>query len=415
MRVWTIHEKQSEYRWTIEDLLLFSALILQDAGTFGIFPLNIFQMIILGMGMILGFKKIINQEKIDILKPVIFLLLYIIVITFLNEFDGESIKSVGFFAIQLVVLCWYLQRNRNYSKLYHIIYQAGFLLALYGVIQEIAYITGIPAIYDTTLYGFVRNGTYAVTEGGIRVMSLYAEPAHLSGILAAALYIGLIGKGQNKNYVSTVKNIIIVLCALLTQSILVYISVGILAMFYLFTYKREFLSQLKWLFVAIVVVAGICIVQPQFMEGILGKLGTLGTASATSTNDLSAFAVVSNFRIALEKMKDGFLFGTGFDSHRLYYEQYINQLYTSVLMHLNSGEAASLFTRIFSEFGVVGLFAFIAFLLQELYASIKERAFELSFFAILLVLQGMRTGHYTYMLITISLLVLLEYRSRREF
>ena len=40
----------------------------------------------------------------------------------------------------------------------------------------------------------------------------------------------------------------------------------------------------------------------------------------------SAFAITSNLKIAIEKIKDGYLFGTGLDSHRLLYFDYIDKI-----------------------------------------------------------------------------------------
>ena len=100
-------------------------------------------------------------------------------------------------------------------------------------------------------------------------------------------------------------------------------------------------------------------VNSDFIIGAVARLRQFETLSTTTRNDLSALALVSNLNIAIEKMKDGYIFGTGFDSHQMYYDKYIAEIYGRIIMAVNKEDCASLYIRIFSEFGIIGFLIFV--------------------------------------------------------
>lgn len=103
------------------------------------------------------------------------------------------------------------------------------------------------------------------------------------------------------------------------------------------------------------IVVFLCVSQWDLVYSVIGRLSQFKTLQTDTGNDLSALAITSNFQVSVEKMKDGYWLGTGLDSHRLYYDRYIDRLYLFLYMRLNSEDAASLYIRVFSEFGIVGL------------------------------------------------------------
>lgn len=397
-------DQVNKYKLHLEDKLLLLAILLQDAGTFGFLPLNIFQIIIFLMFVVLLFKANVKRQTLSLPVTVVYLFIYIIAITVVNRFDGDSFKSIGYFFLQLTTMVFYLKSSENYSRVKKVIYLAAYILCLYGIFQIIAFYLNIPAIYDLSRYGFAVNGAYVGSNGIFRPRSLYAEPAHLSSIIAGGMFLGLVGN-KKESYVKKYKTLIMILFGLLTTSSMVYISMLIFLFVYTVFYHRNLLKKLKYVLFALIALIIIISVKPELYNSLIEKLQTLTTADATYATDLSGFAIISNLRVAFEKMYDGYILGTGFDSHRIYYYDYIYDLYSEVLMYLNVDEAASLFTRILSEFGIVGFFLFIVWLFKKFLRAMRNRNMDLLFFTVLLVVQGLRNGHYIYILATLCFAV----------
>ncbi|MEQ2541892.1 hypothetical protein WMO27_11165 [Lachnospiraceae bacterium CLA-AA-H183] len=379
--------------WNISDILFFLIILLEDAGTFGIFPIGIAQVFTLVLGAKMIVEMLYQYGKLKVSGKLIILFVYMIVITILFPFDIKTISGFCLFVMEMLTFYFYLKRIDNYNKLISIIYNAGFTLAIIGVIQEIGYVFHIDSLTNMQLYGFPREGVYYVANSPLaRVSSLYSEPASLIAIMSATFMI--IFFWHQKNTVTMLKNIIIIGFIVLTQSTLLYVACGIIIMVYIFFSNQDILNKFKWI---IILLSGFCCVtlwNYQFIARILRKLLTLKNTSSTSTSDLSAFALISNLQIALSKIKDGYLFGTGYNSHRLYYERYINELYDQILMKLNYADAASMYIRSLSEFGIIGL-SFIIFVI--IYAFIKgykqKNNFKI-FCATVLGIALLRDGNY---------------------
>lgn len=370
--------------------LFFLTLIFQDAGTFGVLPLNLFQILELIMLIVMC----VYNPKFKIKKMFFLFFIYIGVLTIINLFDLDSIKTYVFMVLSIVMYYLFLKRVST-KKIIEAIFYASLLLAIYGCIQEFGYILKIPVLYDISQYGFTLNGLDVGYGNLMRVNSLYAEPAHLGPILGLGILIGLIEcyKNKNKNACYWKEGTIIV-CALLTQSFLVYMS-GIMAIIcFVFFYQDGLKRKTKWIVLTVLAGTFFCAFQWDFIYGALGRLAQFKTLETDTGNDLSALAIVSNTRVAIEKMKDGYLFGTGLDSHRLYYDAYIDELYSYIYMRLNSEDAASMYIRIFSEFGIVGLSAFCVMLVKQFLFGLKTKK-KILVMSILMFMVGiMRDGSY---------------------
>ena len=138
----------------------------------------------------------------------------------------------------------------------------------------------------------------------------------------------------------------------------------------------------------------VVVVKPSLVVTVFSRLTQFKTMSTDTSNDLSAVALVSNFKIAVEKLKDGYLFGSGFDSHRIHYWKYINRLYDYLYLYLNIGDAGSLYIRIFSEFGIFGLVLFIVLCVKKIIYGMRSRKFDLSAITILFMVLVLRNGQY---------------------
>lgn len=396
-------------KWQIEDYLLLFSILLQDAGTFGFLPINIYQIIML----LLLFVMVIKNRRTDgffkIPKILLWLILYVVIITLINYFDYDSIKSIAYFSLHMISLYFYVRYIDDKKKILIILYIASFILSILGLIQYFGYITNIRWLYDISLYGF-RSTNIVMGNGMVRLHSIYSEPAHLSALLSCSLYIGLTQKDKT---IKKSRTILIVLFSLITRSVLVYFSMAVFVLLYIFQNKKKTIkkekSNKKVIFVAIIGLLGIIL---SFYTGnlnfMLEKVYTLYHPQANNTSHLTGFAIVSNIKISLAKLEDWNIIGTGMDSHRLSYYKYINQLYkTNIRYKLNVDDAASLFTRVFSEFGLIGIIVMLVFVLKKLLYYFKNNNKEMIFFMILFILSALRSGNYTIILTSLSFMVIL--------
>lgn len=399
-------------KWPLENKLLLLGLIFQDAGTFSILPLNLFQFIIMGIGIVCLIKTLVYKTKWIISPKLLLIFIYIFLITFIlniRVFDIESVKSTGMFIIMYFIMYYYVSRQKPFLDIIEVLYTAAFIISLIGCIQQLGYISGVNRLYDYTLYGFVRNGMY-INGNILRVTSLYAEPAHLNSLLSGGIYIALLSINKKYTFVNSLKTTIIIICTLMTFSSLVYISVGIVFIAYILWNNQNLIKKLKWTILGVTLLLIITRFFPDNTQQILDKISTLKTANSTSSNDLSGFAIISNIKVAVLKMQDLYLFGTGLDSHRLFYFDYIGSLYSSVLMHLNYADAASLYTRIFSEFGIIGLIFFIGWVIRHIFIATKSKNEYYQFSVLLLIIQGLRNGNYIYIITALSVCSIIFFR-----
>lgn len=379
-------------------VLFWFILIFKDAGTFGILPINIFQMIELLMFIVIC----VYNPKLKIDKKILFFFLYVGIVTSVQPFDFDSLKSFIFIFLSIVMYYLYLQRVPLQMTI-SAIFNAAFVLSVYGCVQEIGFILNIPVIYDISQYGFTLNG-FAIGYGSLmRVNSLYAEPSHLQLILGLGILIGLIECKKCNNGVRIWQVMVVAICALLTQSFLVYMSVIMSCICFILFYQDNIKQKFKWFILATLICAFLCTAQWDFINRVFGKVTQFKTLQVDNGNDLSALAIVSNLRVAIEKMKEGHLFGTGLDSHRLYYDMYIDRLYTFLYMRLNSEDAASMYIRILSEFGVIGLIVFCGCLVKRFKEGLKNKNRILVVVILTLAVGSLRDGNYTQPLIQIMM------------
>lgn len=396
-------EKIKVKKIEVINILFFLIILLEDAGLFGVLPLGVAQLLIMLMGAILVMQELYLKSDIEMPKGLLFVLLYMLLITLIFPFDADSITNFGLFAIEVVVFFLYVKRVDK-STILRIIYNAAFVLACIGIVQEIGYVLGISELCDMTIYGFPRECVYEVLGRPIaRVSSLYSEPASLMAVMSAAFLINLFG--ERKEGVRVYKSAVIILFALLTQSTLIYLSYAIIMMAYLLFFKQEKIKKQKWFVIIVCGVVVLLLLGSEMVVAIFMKLTTLYHTSSTSTTDLSAFAVLSNLRIAIKKIKDGYILGTGFNSHRLYYEKYISVLYKEVLMKLSYSDAGSMFTRSLSEFGIVGFGYLVGGLIWRFINEWRRRSNYGMFCVIVLAMALLRDGNYVR---TLSVLLLVS-------
>lgn len=387
----------------IFDILIILAIVFQDAGNFGILPLNFFQLVMILILCLFGIKMIIDK-KLVIPYRILVIIAYVVLITLINVHDFESIKSVGYYGIHMVAIALYLMYTDNRTKLCKVLYYSASILTIYGILQEFGYILGISAIYDPTVWGFYRFIPIPLFQGTIRIWSLYSEPAHLAGILCIGILIGLLGiedKSHEFDFTNKIITFLMFVVIMAGVSATAYVGLVVTLITWLLIsdigrkYKVYAVAGFVGLFGAVFIIFrdifySIVVYR---IAGLINEYNIVGNGTT--------FAIISNFRVALLKMKELGIFGTGMDSNRIWYYDYVDRIYGADAIYMNVDDAASVFTRVFSEFGIIGLILLVALVVYMIIKAVKNKDKFLMIMVALFIIEGMRDGTYVNVVLSI--------------
>lgn len=228
-----------------------------------------------------------------------------------------------------------------------------------------------------------------------RFSSFLKEPAHYAIVVLPACYYFL----KTKQYLFF---FIIFLSLVLTESSIAYIGCALM-----FILPNINLTRVKYAIGVIPFVLAIFYWVYQNNENVKMRfddtyksLKVINTGKFDEGTNISTYALLSNFYIA----KENFIehpFGSGIGSHYyMYHNRYKKvmrtpkYLYRLELDDINSKDAASLFIRLLSEFGIIGLLAtaFIIYLVIQCFQD-KSLIVEQSI-GIYILLKLFRDGHY---------------------
>jgi len=225
--------------------------------------------------------------------------------------------------------------------------------------------------------------------------SIMLEPAHYCTIVLPAFFITLKDHSYPRYWY-----IVLLLSILASGSSLGIIALGLSMILYAkrISFKKIIISSF------IVVLMGFIVytIMPNFKMRFDDTLASSTSGDLSSAN-LSSYALLSNFFVSIESFKSNPLFGNGIGSHVLSRKLYLGNLEGIEVFekmgseNLNAQDAGSLFSRLISEMGLVGILGFFYFIFKfyvpvknELYVNtIISRGILLYFFAKLF-----REGHY---------------------
>lgn len=258
------------------------------------------------------------------------------------------------------------------------------VVSLIGIMQfTIALATG------TDIFGFLAS------EPTVRAHSYLQEPAFLANFLTPCVLLYLMNHQLIKK---NKRNFIIVFTAyFLTLATIAYVTIVLFIIYKIF--KSRYRILMVALFVLAIALGGYMsyIESNNEREGYVGTMQTKveDTASAIDYFDpvffeglnLSSYSTLTNLWVALHAPYR--IFGTGIGTHA---QNYFNTYKSDFSAYgLNSDEAYSLFSRILSEFGYIGIFLLLLFMLK--YRN-KQNFYNTAclFYIVALCIRG---GHYT--------------------
>ena len=236
-----------------------------------------------------------------------------------------------------------------------------------------------------------------MSKFGYRMQGIFMEPGNFAAFITPAVaYCWLYKEGAEIKK----KQLFIMTCALLLS----FTTIGYFSLFVIFVYTfRKAILRYFWvsfvpiaMFIAFVINFNVNKERTgyQLIDGMLMKFSnTYNALSNISPKyferklDLSSYAIISNLWVADNAPCR--LIGTGLGTHEINYKKVYT--YSKHNFHgLNKDDAYSLFTRIYSEFGYLGI-ALILIVIIKLFNRKNSINVALSFLIMSLLIRG---GHY---------------------
>lgn len=365
-----------------------------------------------------------DKAKISIpFKPTLILILILsisILNIILNSYSfTKFIQQCLLISVAIIGYAVFFSYNKNHlDSLFYKYMTIMHFICILGLLQFVICLIFQVDIFPFTLDGYIQNPP---SHRIMRIHSILAEAGNLGTILTPAI-VTIICKD---NYFKKNKrqSIIIFTTFFLTLATISFAILALVLIYHLYQ-KFNFLRYI-YLFSLIIIVpiafgamksnieVATGLDNQDFFNVIQYKL--VQSTSIFESNDIddyeslnaSSFAALSNFWVA--KNAPSRVIGTGLGTHEESYQRvYPN---TNYYLHgLNSQDGYSLFNRIFSEFGFIGIFIYILFILKN---TNNKNIINLSciFYIITIFLRG---GHYTQYGVVFFHFILIYSSKRKE-
>ena len=269
--------------------------------------------------------------------------------TFFKIFAGISISILFFY-------CLIEKFNFNTTKVFDIYCKACWLLCVIAIFQIASFIIGFESGYNffrlLNKWGVVRGGII-----GFRVNSILSEPTYLATSLSPAVYISIRNLiMKNTFFLTKFQSIVVIIISILTTS-----TIGYLGIIISIILSLEIL-RLRYIFIAITIsLVGYSIAYnnvSDFSSRVNSAKGLWIEEDFNNENtNNSSFVLYNNLHIAKKNLMKYPLFGTGLGSHETAFKNFT--LTKSLIQYdfeFNVKDGNSLFVRLCTETGVLGLF-----------------------------------------------------------
>lgn len=303
---------------------------------------------------------------------------------FLQQFILLFIVTTGY---QQVFFYSGLSIKEWFEKYITVVY----ILSLLGISQVIIYAITSIDIFLYTIDGFA-------IQPSIRLHSIMLEPGFFTTFTIPAFSYVFLEKSFFKEH--KIKSIIIVLAFVLTFAVAAWVAL----LFVLCTWAYRKFKYFKPLIILLMISLSVWFVNnansfelnkesASLTGDIKNKvIQTMTVIESTDPSDfeklnLSSYAILTNYWIAFNAPNR--FCGTGLGTHSQNYELLYQSDYA--FYGLNKEEAYSLFARLYSEFGIIGVYLYILFLIK-CYTKKNVISICLLIFFLSYLIKG---GHYT--------------------
>ena len=356
----------------IENILAMIGITLKGiTPLFGLFPITQISIVFLFIIGIL--KRLFLFRNLSIQKTLFVTFISIFIISFIvnyNLFDFSSIKMFFGLIVYILAYYWYIDSYKNnLQKIIRLYIIIAILVAIIGLIQQIGYLFNFRYFYDSHFYGF---GVTNITFSGnfLRVYSIMVEPVHLAMFLLPAVFLSILKFRRYSTLNMIIKRwegLLIVICYLLTLSFVAYLSLFLMLIFIFLQSNISKIRKITLMVFSIIFFSSAIYSIPSISEKYVSIIHSSENKDfLTSTSAMSYFALLSNLQVSFSSLKENPFFGSGLNTHNLNYKKYIEGYYDDDdgYFELNSEDAGSLYIRLLSEFGIVGLMFFFYILIK---------------------------------------------------
>jgi hypothetical protein len=240
-----------------------------------------------------------------------------------------------------------------------------YIVSMIGIFQVISYYIGFTLGYD---YKWILNkwGVVANSSGGLRMNSIFPEASQCAIMIAPAALIVIYNIIFRKNYfIHTQKGILILLATVLTTSSTGFIGFFISGILIMLNHAK--ISNILGASVLFFALGSLLYNNsPEFRKRVDSGLGLwLDEDFSVENVNSSSFVLYNNYHIALENFKSNPIAGSGLGSHAVAFEKYSLTKQAGVLnIQFNKSDANSMFLRLMSETGIIGVIFILIFIFK---------------------------------------------------
>lgn len=286
---------------------------------------------------------------------------------------GVAKQIFGMLFTSIAYYSFLAYNNFEVRRIFRMYIFVAFFVAAEGLLEEVLNLSGI----------HINNKMRTTTSGFYRIFGVMGEPYFLAVVLLPALFYTFYKTTVFERINSKINNYILTGCIALCF-IFTFSSAGILGLggvFFFWLINKKYLSFKSWkiIFLPIfILLFGLLFnnVQKEWTEFNVKFTQTLNAFSNNSTkkediNDLntSSFALYSNFVIAKASFSEKPLTGTGLGTHETNYKKHFSKYFDEEFIIrygvFNTADANSLFVRLMSETGLIGLGMMFIFLVRN--------------------------------------------------
>ena len=346
--------------------------------------------------------------KLKINRVFIFILTLVSLLSFLNVFWGNNsifllFKQSGGFLINGVVYYLLIRVNKNdINKLFCVYLKLAFIIAMIGIFQELSFLIGFKYGYDYS-YFIPKFSNVGTALGMLRVTSILPEPSHFGAAMAPAMFVSVLNIiKKESNFLSRKASFLIIISILLSFSLVSYTGIVIALILIMFNNKKITLI-VACVIMLFVFIRFAYLYLPDIRIRVDDTVSVITENAPLGKGNLSTFAFCSNAMVAYKSFLNNPLFGSGIGSHSLSYNRYIAEFIgpnpdPNLTISLCVEDAGSLFFRLISETGLLGLFLFFYFIIRFYVSKSKnEHVWIISNSIVcLFVMNLIRMGNYFY-------------------
>lgn len=314
----------------------------------------------------------------------IIILCYLFILGILNVLwkNNELFQFVKVF-VSIFIYYWFfflIIRDAQFDllSLFKLYYKYAVVTAVIGLIQFFSFLIGFKPGYNYSWLGLRIIGTAELAGTNLYpVHSILGEPAAFAILISPAIYIAVSQLSGQKSLINFGKKwqaIVVLIAYLLTQSSTGYVL--LLIVLVLVNFKKINFLKLSLVAALIPLVTfALYTVSPKFSDRLDSSVGLItgsivmdAVEKGERTNG-SSLVLFNHFIIAKANVSDH-PFGTGLGSHHVAFAKY-NTLQTWFTGYgpdsivLNIHDANSLFSRILSEIGYLGIICTFIFIYRH--------------------------------------------------